>query len=274
MRRSSYVDNGSDKLIIVFQSAGRVPTEKIKAYLNKNISDQDIKKFHGKYNWYSMAKRMPIADYYFLEDHYSGIYGWYISDFGKNIISTIQNEIENIVSKKEYKMVIAFGSSKGGTGALIHGLISPYISKIFTLVPQINITRYIEEHLPEIKHLLMPMESKECNEELMGNIMNYLDISKIKRRKTVFFYTGILDEQFAETRLFSRKISSELISSTLIMNVERKGHSPMIMDNVEFIEKVLSNILNQTRTEDDDLFKIDPKTFLYLGKSKEKVSEK
>ena len=120
----------------------------------------------------------------------------------------------------------------------------------------------------------MPMESKECNEELMGNIMNYLDISKIKRRKTVFFYTGILDEQFAETRLFSRKISSELISSTLIMNVERKGHSPMIMDNVEFIEKVLSNILNQTRTEDDDLFKIDPKTFLYLGKSKEKVSEK
>ena len=45
MRRLSYVDNGSDKLIIVFQSAGRVPTEKIKAYLNKNISDQDIKNF-------------------------------------------------------------------------------------------------------------------------------------------------------------------------------------------------------------------------------------
>lgn len=38
MRRLSYVNNGSDKLIIVFQSAGRVPTEKIKAYLNKNIS--------------------------------------------------------------------------------------------------------------------------------------------------------------------------------------------------------------------------------------------
>jgi hypothetical protein len=34
-----YVDNGSDKLIIVFQSAGRVPQEAISSYLNNGITD-------------------------------------------------------------------------------------------------------------------------------------------------------------------------------------------------------------------------------------------
>ena len=82
-----YVDNDSDKLIIVFQSAGRVPQEAIISYLNKEVTDEDIGRYHEKYNWFNWTKKIEEADFYYIEDLYSGIYGWYISDFGKNIIS-------------------------------------------------------------------------------------------------------------------------------------------------------------------------------------------
>lgn len=261
-----YVDNGSDKLIIVFQSAGRVPQEAIISYLNKEVTDEDIGRYHEKYNWFNWTKKIEEADFYYIEDHYSGIYGWYISDFGKNIINDIQKEIKSIVSKKNYQMVISFGSSKGGTGALVHGLLSPYISKIFSLVPQIKITKYINKHLSMLKPLIYAENQDNINESTMNDINNFIHPLNITRKKTIFFYTGVADEQFKETKLFSEKIVNYGVSSTLIINVEKKKHSPMVMDNVEFIENLLKNILSNKRTKDKNLFELEPKTFLYLGK--------
>ena len=261
-----YVDNGSDKLIIVFQSAGRVPQEAISSYLNNDITDEEIRRYHEKYNWFNWTKKIEEADFYYIEDHYSGIYGWYLSDFGKNIIGTIQEEIKKVVSKKKYQMVISFGSSKGGTGALIHGLLSPYISKVFSLVPQIDINEYVNKHLPMLKPLIYADNRESINENIMSDINNFIDPLNITRKKTIFFYTGVSDEQFKETKRFSEKIASDKVSSTLIINVEKKKHSPMVMDNVDFIENLLKSILSNKRTKDKNLFQLEPKTFLYLGK--------
>ncbi len=261
-----YIDNGSDKLIIVFQSAGRVPQEAITSYLNQEITDDEIGHYHEKYNWFNWTKKIEEADFYYIEDHYSGIYGWYISDFGKNIINDVQEEIKSVVSKKKYQMVITFGSSKGGTGALIHGLLSPYVGKIFSLVPQINITEYIDKHLSMIKPLIYAENQDNINDSTMNDINNFINPLNITRRKTIFFYTGVSDEQFKETKQFSEKIANGNVSSTLIINVEKKKHSPMVMDNVEFIENLLKSILYNKRTKDKNLFQLESKTFLYLGK--------
>lgn len=265
-----FVNNNAKNLIIVFQSAGRVPANAIKAYLKNEISDQDIEDLHSKYNYFGLSKKELKADYYFIKDHYSGIYGWYISDFGKNIIEDIQREIKKIVMQKNYKVVITFGSSKGGSGALLHGLLSPYVNNIFALVPQINVTRYVSMHLPIIKPLLLP---NKINEDNMKDIFNFIDFSKISRKKHVFLYTGIFDEQFGELNSFAKSLPSDLVSITRLINVERKKHSPIVNDNLDFIYQIINKILVNRRTVDDNLFRIDSKLFIYLGKknAKEKI---
>lgn len=60
--------------------------------------------------------------------------------------------------------------------------------------------------------------------------------------------------------------SDDKVSSTLIINVEKKKHSPMVMDNIEFIENLLKSILLNKRIKDSNLFQLESKTFLYLGK--------
>ena len=67
-----YVDNGSDKLIIVFQSAGRVPQEAIISYLNKEVTDEDIGRYHEKYNWFNWTKKIEEADFYYILEYMAG----------------------------------------------------------------------------------------------------------------------------------------------------------------------------------------------------------
>lgn len=269
-----FVDNNAQNLIIVFQSAGRVPGEAIKAYLERKISDQQIAGYHSKYNWFNLSKKEQRADYYYIEDHYSGIYGWYISDFGKSIVNKIQNEIQGIATAKKYKNVVTFGSSKGGSGALVHGILSPYVNRIFALVPQIDVTKFIDIHFPLLKPLIFPNKDDEVNQNNMHNILNFIDFSKVNRRKTIFLYTSIFDEQFQELNSLMKAESNKLISITRMINVERKNHSSAVFDNLSFIYQVLTNVTVKKRTVNKSLFKIQPRLFVYLGGQDTKEEKK
>lgn len=260
-----FVDNGANNLIIVFQSAGRVPTSAIDLYLKKNISYDQIERYHQKYNWFNFSHDRVTADYYFIEDHYSGIYGWYITDFGENIITKVQKEINEICEMKNYHIVLTYGSSKGGTGALLHGLINPYVNKIMSLVPQVDVARYLDMHLPMLKQFMMSEDLGKINKDSLGNILNFIDIPHIKKKKTVFLYTGVLDEQFLEIYNLSKEISSSHISSTLIVNVQKKKHSAIVMDNLVLINQLIDNILCSQRTKNVNLLKIKSKLFVYFG---------
>lgn len=263
---NKFIDNNSDNLIIVFQSAGRVPLEVIKSYLQNETTEKEIAEYHKKYNFYNFQKYIGQADYYYIEDHYSGIYGWYVSDFGKSVIEKIQEEIKKVATKKHYKIVMTFGSSKGGSGAIIHGLVSPYVNKVVALVPQINMTSYLDKHMPFLESLIFRDETNEINRVTMSNLSNFINFMDIKTKKTVFLYTGVLDEQFNDLMAFLNNLTNKLVSTTLIVNTEKKKHSPIVTDNIEFIRELINNIISNKRTTNKNLIKFKKRTYLYLGK--------
>lgn len=50
------VDNNQNELIIIFQSAGRIPRETFERLLNGNVSKEEIKSLHEKYTWFKFSE--------------------------------------------------------------------------------------------------------------------------------------------------------------------------------------------------------------------------
>ena len=150
--RYKFIDNGSGILIIMFQSVGQIPKDQFKNILENTVSDEEIEKYHSKYNYMKIVRENPQFDYLFVQDYYSRSYGWYLVDSGKFIFNELNDDLEEFTKKYEY--VYAFGSSKGGSGALIYGNLNKYITHTFALVPQIEIAKFVNQTLGKYKSLL------------------------------------------------------------------------------------------------------------------------
>ena len=247
--KGKLIDNNSSNLTIIFQSAGRISIELFDNILEGKAETNEVKKAHEKYTWFKFSNDV-YSDYYYIEDYYSESYGWYMFDKGKSIFNDINKEITELIKKKGYKNVTTYGSSKGGTGALLFGLINPLINNVFSLVPQIHVIKYINKKLPKYKKLFFPEENQEIEnyfEQIFFNEDLYLE--KNIQDTNLFFYTGINDEQVEDLLKLFHSLEKRNINNNIIINSSFKKHNDIVMDNVPFIKSALKIITTHKKMQ-------------------------
>ncbi|MFT3658936.1 hypothetical protein [Staphylococcus ureilyticus] len=188
MIHGKLIENNSENLTIIFQSAGRISHDLFDRILEGYSVEDEVKSAHEKYTWFKFSNE-NYSDYYFIEDYYSKSYGWYMFDEGENIIEKINSELTNLIISKGYKNVTTYGSSKGGTAAILYGLINPYINNVFSLVPQVHVIKYIDKKLSKYKSLFFP-PNKMMNEDYFENIfLTMIYIQKNLLEILIFIFT-------------------------------------------------------------------------------------
>lgn len=130
MIKGKLINNNSRNLVIVFQAVGVLSKEDFEEIINNRVTQDEVSIKHQKYSWYKFGN-VDYADYFFIEDRFSSSYGWYMIDSGKSVINEFNKELEKFIVENGYNSVTAFGSSKGGSGALLYGLINPRINRVF-----------------------------------------------------------------------------------------------------------------------------------------------
>ncbi|MDU0452556.1 hypothetical protein [Staphylococcus chromogenes] len=266
--KGTLIDNNSSNLTIVFQSAGRISIELFDKILEGKALNSEVKQAHEKYTWFKFSKD-NYSDYYYIEDYYSESYGWYMFDKGRSIFEEINQDITELIKNRNYINVTTYGSSKGGTAALLFGLINPLINNVFSLVPQIHVIKYIDKKLPKYKKLFFPEENKEIEnyfEEIFFNEDLYLE-NNIKNTN-LFFYTGINDEQFDDLLKLFHLLEKKNINNNIIINSSFKKHNDIVMDNVPFIKSALKIITLQKIMQGPRLRRITSNVLLLKDKYK------
>lgn len=255
------VRNSSKKLIIVFQSAGRIPKEVLDRLLIEDVSSSEVENYHKKYNWFDFTQ-IKEFDYLFIEDFYNNSYGWYMIDNSNIIIEQINQSLLECISKYEYDDVIAFGSSKGGTAALLYGLINPKINKVFSVVPQINSIKYIHKHMTKYEKLILNNASESTLTQIDNIFYNENIIYNEHSKDTnIYIYTGIKDDQFYELIKLNKEVLSKK-RTTLIINNSLKKHTKLVTENYEFIKKMLNSIATSKKVDEPRLINISNRIYL------------
>ncbi|WP_201627273.1 hypothetical protein [Psychrobacter immobilis] len=266
MIKYKLINNNRKELVIVFQSAGRITLELFDKIINNDVELSEVKKAHEKYSWYKL-KENTYVDYLYLEDFYSKSYGWYMFDEGNSIIDKLNLHLERFIIDNKYKKVTAFGSSKGGTGALLYGIKNPYINRVFSVVPQIHSVQYIDTYFEKYKKLFFPKDDID-NEEYFNNIFYNEDLycEENYRNTSVYIYTGVGDEQFQAALDFNNFLGKKNIDNNIIINSSQKKHTPIVMDNVPFVRSALKIIHNGDVMRGPRLFNVDRRSYILKDK--------
>lgn len=244
-----HIKNNSKTLLIMFQSAGRLPIEALDGVLDNTISQEEIANYHSKYTWFKLTKNNKV-DFLFIEDHFSNSYGWYILDSGKMIHEKFNEDLEKLIDTFNYNNVISFGSSKGGYGALLYGLINKNINTVFTLVPQVEAITYINNHYNRWKKLFLPEDNKELEEQVNNIMLNdelYLGREKQLYSTNLYIYTGIGDEQYKQQVKLDEFLEGKVKNKNLIVNISDEKHGPIVVDNQDFIYAMLKALYNKKK---------------------------
>lgn len=165
-------------------------------------------------------------------------------------------ELEKLLSQFNYKNVITFGSSKGGYGALLYGLINSRVNTIFTLVPQINAVDYIDSHYSKWKKLFFPKEDLVL-ENKVNNVLYseelYTTREKDLKNKNLYLYTGIGDEQYKNQMAFHDFLEGKLRNNNIIVNSSDENHGEIVVDNQDFIYAMLKALYRRERVKSNRL---------------------
>ena len=243
MLHGKHFQNGRKTLVIVFQNAAKPLNEAIpNIYLNK-ISQAEVSEMHEQYTWIKFAKTCSKVDYLFVKDHFSSVYGWYIMDEGKFIYEEFNKQLTMFIKKNKYKRVISFGSSKGGTGALLYGLINPFITDVFSLVPQINVATFINKLCPNEKSLFFH-NSLEF-EQKVNNLFYSSDLYNDYSQTNINFYTGSQDIQFNNLLEYRKFLKDKNIVSKLYLNRSDEKHTRLVNQYTNFIYSFLEDLIEE-----------------------------
>lgn len=216
-----YINNGTNKLMIVFQSAGRIPKEK----LGTELSIKELKKYHSRLNYRKLMENKQY-DYLYVMDNYNNSYGFYTVSDNYIITDAIVQEINAYL--EGYEEVITFGTSKGGSAAIIFGNLIDKCDYIFSGVPILDQEQYIKNYMPVI-----------CEELIKTDIASFLlkNMAKELLAKTTIktiIFTGVNDVQYNVLK------SLELPENVQIqLDRTDKKHNEIIYDNIEYIYEYL-----------------------------------
>jgi len=238
-----YIDNGSDTLYVIFQSLGCLPVGTFAKIKNEEITYAELKEHHKSYNWMKLAINNKQFDYLFIEDFYSHSYGWYMLDHGRFVYETLNNELEKFLADKspKYTKIVFFGSSKGGTGSLLLGMMNKYATHIFSLVPQIEVGRYISKLYGVYSYLFL---NNDPLVELQANLVipQISQQSEISKSKKFVIYTGENDEQFKNIIQIYNTLLRRNIDVTLLYNPSKEAHTPLVTNHSEKLQQTLLNL--------------------------------
>lgn len=256
-------NNNNKKLIIIFQSAGRIPMDIFPKIKNNQVTDSEVKQYHKKYNWLKFTKKYIGADFLIIEDYYSKSYGWYMLDQGEFIYEKLNKEISSFLEQRNYRKVIAFGSSKGGTGALLYGMLNKHITHVFAMVPQIKVATYINKYYTEYRDLFFGENFTEQKVTQIDSLL-FSDKVKLNQKNTIFYiYTGINDDQFNDILKYSNYLKEITKSNNLIINISEEKHSPIVTNNTDFVYNLLEAISEGKSVNEKRLIKLMKGYFLF-----------
>ncbi|MBA3925421.1 hypothetical protein [Listeria rustica] len=244
MLHGKHLLNGSDTLVLVFQNAAKPLNDAIPDIYSGKITQQEVAAMHERYTWMKFAQRVPKADYFFIKDHFSSVYGWYFIDHGKLIHQRFNEELTAFIQKHHYKRVIAFGSSKGGTGALIYGAMNPLITDVFSLIPQIHVSRFINKLCPNEKSLFFGKDKRF--EKKVDNFLFSDELYANYQQKKLYFYTGTMDIQFEALVKYRQFLAEKGIASELFLNRSDERHTRLVNQYTPFIFGVLEDLIEQS----------------------------
>lgn len=273
MIQGKLVKHDQKKLVIIFQGAGKITLDNFHNILKGSITKEEVKELHTKYTWFKFSKG-TYADFLFIDDYFSDSYGWYMFDKGKSIVHEFNRQLEDYIVQRGYTSVTAFGSSKGGTGSLLYGIMNPKIDSVFAMVPQTHPVDYLDKKLAPFKSLFFPDGDKEKEQYFNRLLFNDEIYQGNHHQNTTFYlYTGIEDEQFKEALELNRFLNQRVKNNHIIINTSDKLHNPLIMDNVPFVQKTLQAVAEGKRPKDPRLVQLRKGMFLLKDKKVEDTKE-
>lgn len=218
--------NSTPRLLVVFSSIADFP-------FNASLSRRMFFK-----NYSSIAKYIPKNTYILRIADLGGVLGSFY--LNSNADPNFENKVQNIIRKIQMEKgindshTVFYGTSKGGTGALYHGLkmsiktlsVDPIVSDDF-YINKHNDLHFVEDAFPEYK------EAKF--NELMSEL-NYKQLSFIK------IITSPNSEQFEYIRdiIFSKNLS---INKYIFNNPFIKTHPDVGKHTLSFTTTMLNNLL-------------------------------
>lgn len=245
MLRGKHIINGSDTLVLVFQNAAKPLNDAIPDIYNGKIEQSEVAEMHERYTWMKFAERVPKADYFFIKDHFSSVYGWYLMDNGQFIHHEFNNALTDFIKENNYKRVVSFGSSKGGTAALLYGMMNPCITDVFSLIPQIHVATFINNLCPKEKSLFFGQNKKF--EKQVDNILFEENLYETFVEKRIYFYSGILDIQFDPLLQYRDFLEARGIQTELFLNRSDERHTRLVNQYAPFIYGILEDLIDQSR---------------------------
>lgn len=257
-----FLDNDADVLIIAFQSAGRIPIDVYPRIQDSSIPDDEVRAMHDRLNWMKFAKSYPKADYLFPKDYYSKSYGWYVCDGGDFFHEQFARELDDFITERKYRRVVAFGSSKGGTASLLYGMMSAHITDVFAMVPQIEISRYWKKHLPALLPGILGSSEPESVSLALDTLMSSKEVRKNVSDTNFWTYTGIKDDQYKQIIQWHDAWGGES-QHNLVINTNPDRHTPLVSGYQDFLLGAVRAIAECRPVVSSRLSRIQDGVYLY-----------
>ncbi|CAM4066295.1 hypothetical protein LIBO111022_02825 [Listeria booriae] len=245
-----HIKRGSDTLIVVFQGAFTKFNEE---YANKivagTVSPESIQDTHTYYHFHKLSEQITQLDFFFIEDYYSQLYGWYMFDHGELIIRSFNDKLSQFICKHNYKEVVLIGSSKGGVGSTLYGLINPYVTKVFGMVPDLRISTapYGESGRKLFFNNDANFEKKV--KDFQGLLSSY---PVTVENKKFYFYTGMRDYGFQQLVELNKYLYRKYgYDSHLIIMPTPDSHGPLIKEHANLINHIIHDVINDIPLENE-----------------------
>ncbi|SQC56805.1 Uncharacterised protein [Listeria newyorkensis] len=189
-------------------------------------------------------------------------------DNGNLIIQEFNNKLSKFICKHNYKEVILIGSSKGGVGSTLYGLINPYVTKVFGMVPDLRIST--------------PAYGKSGQKLFFNNNIGFeekvrdfpkllSDYSVAIENKKFYYYTGIRDYGFRQLIELNKYLCKEYnYDSHLIVMPTADTHSPLIKNHTNLINHIIDTVVHECPLDDELFLEVGGNVYLstYLAIAK------
>ncbi len=197
-----YVNNNSDKLVVVFQgvnqgnvlSSNRDMYRKISLF-NKKWNKLFVEK-HNKYSYFKLFDNKGV-DLLFVADAFSDCIGWYALDKGKDVTDKVSKFIDGFVKENGYKAddVYLFGNSKGAFASLLYinklNNVNNVVCSYPIVKPGLRYKKLLKK--PEQLFVIDQMRGKMTKEDMF----DYLDSMLVANGdgKKINVILGVNDQQ-------------------------------------------------------------------------------
>ncbi|MGN7384066.1 hypothetical protein [Paenibacillus sp. SAFN-117] len=141
------------------------------------------------------------------------------------------------------------------------------INKTLALVPQVKVVDYIEKHMKKYKILFFPEKSNIFEKDMNEIFFNETIYNNgFTLNKEIYLYTGIEDDQFEEAVQLSLFLNDKVQNNNFFINTSYKEHNLIVLDNLDFIEKLLRAIIHDQKITDERIISIREGIFLLKDK--------